>query len=111
MEPVENIGKQDIYSLLLDIKQTNATLGGELAKTIDHKMDEVKNELCNDLKDMKVNIDKNTGDIVNLEHSQTQQKIFLCTKYHELRHSIYTKRVGKNNTYLHNIHNIHNIHT
>ena len=75
MEPAENIGKQDLCSLLLDIKHTNSTLGEDLAKTIDHKMDEVKTELCTDIKSMKTDITAHKNMLVNIEREQETQKI------------------------------------
>ena len=101
MEPVDNIGKQDLYSLLLDIKQTNSTLGNDLAKTIDHKMNEVKNELCIDLKDMKLEICKNTSNIANLESVQSQHQNMVTDlelKIVDLEDELNLcgKRVGKN---------------
>ena len=101
MEPNDNIGKQDIYSLLLDIKQTNAFLGDELAKTIDNKMDEVKNELCTDMKDLKLNVDKNTGNIMSLERSHTQQQALAANLEQKIvdledELNVYGKRIEKN---------------
>ena len=87
--------------LLLDIKQTNATFGGDLAKTSDHKVDEVKNELCPDIRDMKLNISKNASSIVNIECQQTEQKVFVTNleqKIVDLEDllTVYSKRVEKN---------------
>ena len=101
MEPAENMGKQDLYTLLLDIKQSNVNLGDDLIKTIDHKMDEVKKELCGDIKEVKNNIANNSVRITALEHEQNQQKCYVTDLERKIvdfedELSVYGKKIEKN---------------
>ena len=105
MEPAENIGKQDLYTLLLDIKHSNTTLGDDLVKTIDSKMNEVKQELCSDIKNMKSSIDDQKISIVKIEKvQQTQQTQVndLEQKMSEFEDelSVYAKKIDKTVVYV-----------
>ena len=77
VQPAETLGKEDIFTLLLDIKQNKVTLGEDLVKTIDHKLDEVKIELCNNIKVLKTDLDVNPKRIDNLEVEQKSQKLYV----------------------------------